>query len=66
MPMPTDFEIGPINPRLVQKPGGRQFGPDNPPPATGRPLGAVNKATKDLKEGLLAAAFESRPRWSRC
>ena len=53
MPMP-EIELPVINPR---KPGKRLFGPDNPPPGKGRPRGSVNKANKDLKNGLLTAAI---------
>jgi hypothetical protein len=49
-----EIELPVINPR---KPGKRLFGPDNPPPGKGRPRGSVNKANKDLKNGLLTAAI---------
>ena len=52
-PLPDDLELPVINPQ--RKP--RLYGPDNPPPGKGRPRGCVNKANRDLKNGLLTAAI---------
>ena len=53
-PLPVDLVLPVINPQ-PRKPG-RPFGPNNPPPGKGRPRGTINKANKDLKNGLLTAA----------
>jgi hypothetical protein len=57
MPIPENFELPVVN-RDPRKglPRGRSFGPDNPPPGKGRPKGSINKATRDLKNGILTAA----------
>jgi hypothetical protein len=56
MPTPDDFQLPVINPTpKPRKPG--TFGPNNPPPGLGRRRGSVNKANRDLKNGLLTAAI---------
>jgi hypothetical protein len=52
-PLPAAFEIAPIATPKKKHPWLRSYGPDNPPPSR---KGHVNRATKDLKVGLLTAA----------
>jgi hypothetical protein len=53
MPTPDDLVLPNINPR---KPGGRRYGPDNPPPGLGRRPGQANRITKSLKTAIVGAA----------
>jgi hypothetical protein len=50
--LPADLELPVLQP--PRKPN--RYGPDNPPPGKGRKRGTINKITRDLKEGVMAAA----------